>query len=86
MRENRVWGPRERLIGPALSRVTDEALEKALSLAARLDRQVKGLSGSTGKRGSEPPPDPWAGMFELAMAVAHGGKTAQPAPAPRPRR
>ncbi len=76
MRENRVWGPRERLIGPALSRVTDEALEKALSLAAKLDRQVKGLSGGrgAGKRGSEPPPDPWAGMFELAMAVAHGGK------------
>ncbi|SAK72702.1 DNA polymerase III subunit delta [Caballeronia fortuita] len=86
MRENRVWGPRERLIGPALSRVTDEALEKALSLAARLDRQVKGLSGSTGKRGSEPPPDPWAGMFELAMAVAHGGKPAQAAPSPRPPR
>ncbi len=89
MRENHVWGPRERLIGPALSRVTDEALEKALSLAARLDRQVKGLSGGTGKRGSEPPPDPWAGMFELAMAVAHGGKAvpAKPAtPAPRPRR
>ncbi|SAK87565.1 DNA polymerase III subunit delta [Caballeronia temeraria] len=86
MRENRVWGPRERLIGPALSRVTDDALEKALSLAARLDRQVKGLSGSSGKRGSEPPPDPWAGMFELAMAVAHGGNPAQPAPAPRPRR
>ena len=47
---------------------------------------VAGLSGSTGKRGSEPPPDPWAGMFELAMAVAHGGKPGQPAPAPRPRR
>ncbi|CCD37032.1 DNA polymerase III delta subunit [Candidatus Paraburkholderia kirkii UZHbot1] len=86
LRENRVWGPRERLIGPALSRVSDEALERALSLTARLDRQVKGLSGSTGKRGSEPPPDPWAGMFELAMAVAHGGKPAQSAPAPRPRR
>jgi DNA polymerase-3 subunit delta len=86
MRENRVWGPRERLIGPALSRVTDDALEKALSLAARLDRQVKGLSGGTGARGSEPPPDPWAGMFELAMAVAHGGTPAQATPAPRPRR
>ena len=30
VRENRVWGPRERLIGPALSRVTEAALEKAL--------------------------------------------------------
>jgi DNA polymerase-3 subunit delta len=84
LRENRVWGPRERLIGPALSRVTEGALEKALALAAKLDRQVKGLSGSTGKRGSEPPPNPWDGMFELAMTVAHSGN---PAPAPgRPRR
>ncbi|MDR5780284.1 DNA polymerase III subunit delta [Caballeronia sp. LZ065] len=89
MRENRVWGPRERLIPPALARVTDEALEKALSLAARLDRQVKGLSGGTGRRGSETPPDPWAGMFELAMAVAHGGtpgRAAAASAAPRPRR
>jgi DNA polymerase III subunit delta len=70
-RENRVWGPRERLIGPALSRVTEASLEKALTLAAKLDRQVKGLSGNTpGKRLSDPPPDPWAGLFELAMTVA----------------
>ncbi|KMY86429.1 DNA polymerase III delta subunit [Candidatus Paraburkholderia calva] len=86
LRENRVWGPRERLIGPALSRVTDQALEKALSLAARLDRQVKGLTSGVGRHGRETPPDPWAGMFELAMAVAHDGKPAQAAPAPRPRR
>jgi DNA polymerase-3 subunit delta len=71
LRENRVWGPRERLIGPALSRVTEAALEKALALAAKLDRQVKGLTGGTpGKRLSDPPPDPWAGLFELAMTVA----------------
>jgi DNA polymerase-3 subunit delta len=71
LRENRVWGPRERLIGPALSRVTETALEKALALAAKLDRQVKGLTGGTpGKRLSDPPPDPWAGLFELAMTVA----------------
>jgi DNA polymerase III subunit delta len=84
MRENRVWGPRERLIPPALARVTDESLEKALRLAAQLDRQVKGLSGGTGRRGSEPPPDPWAGMFELAMTVAHSNAPA--AAPPRPRR
>jgi DNA polymerase III subunit delta len=88
LRENRVWGPRERLIGPALSRVTESALEKALSLAARLDRQVKGLSGSTGKKGSEPPPNPWDGMFELAMTIAHSDSPSRgAAPAPgRPRR
>ncbi|ACC71758.1 DNA polymerase III subunit delta [Paraburkholderia phymatum] len=76
LRENRVWGPRERLVGPALSRVTEAALERALSLAARLDRQVKGLSGGTpGDRRNDPPPDPWAGLFELALTVA-----AAPAP------
>jgi DNA polymerase III subunit delta len=92
MRENRVWGPRERLIGPALSRVTEAALERALSLAAKLDRQVKGLSGGSGRGANPadkaPPPDPWDGMFELAMAVAHSGGPLQgntPAPA-RPRR
>jgi DNA polymerase-3 subunit delta len=84
VRENRVWGPRERLIGPALSRVTEASLEKALALAARLDRQVKGLSGSTpGNHRNDPPPDPWDGLFELAMTVA-SPKTA-PVPPPRPR-
>jgi DNA polymerase-3 subunit delta len=84
VRENRVWGPRERLIGPALSRVSEGALEKALALAARLDRQVKGLSGGTpGNHRNDPPPDPWDGLFELAMTVA-SPKTAPVSP-PRPR-
>jgi DNA polymerase-3 subunit delta len=80
-RENRVWGPRERLIGPALARVTDAVLENALALAAKLDRQVKGLSG--GMRGDArhaPPPDPWDGLFELAMSVA-APPPGRPAPA-----
>ncbi|MGT2472336.1 DNA polymerase III subunit delta [Paraburkholderia terrae] len=77
LRENRVWGPRERLVGPALSRVTEASLEKALALAAKLDRQVKGLSGGTpGNHRNDPPPDAWAGLFELAMAVA--GASASP--------
>jgi DNA polymerase-3 subunit delta len=84
VRENRVWGPRERLIGPALSRVTEGALEKALALAARLDRQVKGLSGGTpGNHRNDPPPDPWDGLFELAMTVA--APKMAPVPPPRPR-
>jgi len=88
VRENRVWGPRERLIGPALSRVTEAALEKALALAAKLDRQVKGLSGGTpGNHRNDPPPDPWDGLFELAMTVAAPAKaTAAPIGSPgRPR-
>ncbi|CAG4889747.1 DNA polymerase III subunit delta [Paraburkholderia gardini] len=77
LRENRVWGPRERLVGPALSRVTEAALEKGLALAARLDRQVKGLSGGTpGDHRHDPPPDPWSGLFELAMTVASPAKSA----------
>lgn len=79
LRENRVWGPRERLVGPALSRVTEAALEKGLGLAARLDRQVKGLSGNVpGRPRDNPPPDPWDGLFELAMMVA----APRPGPAP----
>ncbi|CAM2149464.1 DNA polymerase III subunit delta [Pararobbsia alpina] len=74
LRENRVWGPRERLMGPAVSRVNEAALERGLELAAKLDKQVKGLTGLGGtRRGSAsvalPPADPWAGLFELAMAA-----------------
>jgi DNA polymerase III subunit delta len=71
LRENRVWGPRERLIGPALSRLTEPALERALVLAARLDRQVKGLTAQArGEWRNALPPDAWDGLFELAMTVA----------------
>ncbi|WP_322051036.1 DNA polymerase III subunit delta [Paraburkholderia bannensis] len=71
LRENRVWGPRERLIGPALSRLSEATLERGLVLAARLDRQVKGLSGQArGDWRNALPPDAWDGLFELAMTVA----------------
>ncbi len=71
LRENRVWGPRERLVGPAAARLSEAALERALGFAARLDRQVKGLRGAVpGDRASEPPANPWDGLFELAMTVA----------------
>lgn len=76
LRENRVWGPRERLIGPALSRVTEPLLEEGLALAAALDRQVKGLTGAVpgSRRPLALPPDPWEGLFELAALVAAPGK------------
>ncbi|CBW73918.1 DNA polymerase III, delta subunit (EC 2.7.7.7) [Mycetohabitans rhizoxinica HKI 454] len=80
MRENRVWGPRERLMGPALQRVDERSLERALALAARLDRQVKGLCGGVPARvgvaparASLPPADPWDGLFDLAMTIARPG-------------
>lgn len=76
LRENRVWGPRERLVGPALSRVTEPLLEEGLALAAALDRQVKGLTGAvpSSRRRTALPPDPWEGLFELAALVAAPGK------------
>jgi DNA polymerase-3 subunit delta len=83
-RENRVWGSRERLIGPALARVGEASLDRALALAAKLDRQVKGLNGVTrhatpAERASLPPADAWDGLFELAMAVAqpHSGSASR---------
>ncbi|MFC5429640.1 DNA polymerase III subunit delta [Paraburkholderia denitrificans] len=92
LRENRVWGPRERLIGPALSRLTDAALERALAMAARLDRQVKGLSAQArGEWRNALPPDAWDGLFELAMTVASprdtgaAGAGARPSAAPAAR-
>ncbi|CAN0618391.1 DNA polymerase III subunit delta [Burkholderia multivorans] len=88
LRENRVWGPRERLIGPALSRVSEPLLEKALAFAARLDRQVKGLSAvatPVRRAQDEPPPDPWDGLFQLAMTVA-GAPGVRPPAAGRPPR
>jgi DNA polymerase III subunit delta len=82
LRENRVWGPRERLIGPALARLTDAALERALTLAARLDRQVKGLSAQArGEWRNALPPDAWDGLFELAMTVAAPARPTAGAPA-----
>jgi DNA polymerase-3 subunit delta len=76
LRENRVWGPRERLVGPALSRVTEPLLEEGLALAAALDRQVKGLTlaAPASRRRTALPPDPWEGLFELAALVAAPGK------------
>jgi DNA polymerase-3 subunit delta len=76
LRENRVWGPRERLVGPALSRVTEPLLEEGLALAAALDRQVKGLTGTVpgSRRRTALPPDAWEGLFELAALVAAPGK------------
>ncbi|MGI4902932.1 MAG: DNA polymerase III subunit delta [Janthinobacterium lividum] len=71
-RESRVWGPRERLLPKAVARVDEAALERALGLSARLDRQLKGLV-ETRRPGMPPPalpPDAWDGLFELAMCVA----------------
>ncbi len=43
LRENRVWGARAQLMGSALKQYSTEALQASLSLAAQLDRQIKGI-------------------------------------------
>ncbi|MDT6960560.1 DNA polymerase III subunit delta [Cupriavidus sp. SZY C1] len=72
MRELRVWGPRERLVPQAAQRLSMPQLEAALAMAARLDRQVKGLSdlpGAGGAAGSLPA-EPWDGLLQLALRIA----------------
>lgn len=64
LKEYRIWGPRERLIAPALARVKLAALEDALSRAAQVDRMIKGL------RTKEFAGDSWDALLQLALAVA----------------
>jgi DNA polymerase III subunit delta len=70
IREHRVWGPRERLIGSALLRVTEGVLEHGLVRAAIIERQVKGLMGGTSANLRSVPVNPWDGLLDLAMIVA----------------
>ncbi|ANC44200.1 DNA polymerase III subunit delta [Pandoraea pnomenusa] len=79
LREFRVWGPRERLMEQAAGRATPAMLAQALQLAARLDRQVKGL------RAEGLPGDPWDGMLQLGLLLAgERPPGARSARAPRP--
>lgn len=65
-KEHRIWGPRERLIEPALRRLTLVTLEDALQEAAQIDKMVKGLRARafTG--------DAWDAMLQLGLKVARG--------------
>ena len=73
LRELRVWGPRERLVPQAAQRLSQRELEGALSMAAKLDRQVKGL------REPSLPAEPWDGLLQLAMRIARPGSLPVPA-------
>lgn len=70
MRELRVWGPRERLVPQAAQRLSMPQLEAALALAARLDRQVKGLSDLPPGAAASLPAEPWDGLQQLALLIA----------------
>jgi DNA polymerase-3 subunit delta len=66
LKEFRIWGPRERLMEPALRRLTIGVLESALQEAAQIDKMVKGLRAK-GFAG-----DAWDAMLQLGLKVAHG--------------
>lgn len=66
MKESRIWGPREKLMEPALRRMKLSTLESALQQAAQVDKMVKGL------RAKEFAGDPWDALLQLGLRVARG--------------
>lgn len=64
LKEYRIWGPRERMMEPALRRVSLATLEAALRDAAQVDKMVKGL------RAKAFAGDAWDAMLQLALRVA----------------
>jgi DNA polymerase-3 subunit delta len=64
MKEYRIWGPRERMMEPALRRVSLGTLEAALQDAAQVDKMVKGL------RSKQFAGAAWDAMLQLALKVA----------------
>ncbi len=63
-RENRLWGPRERLFERALARVSADVLEASLLRAARIDRMAKGLLAPRTDS------NVWLELTELALSIA----------------
>jgi DNA polymerase-3 subunit delta len=66
LKEHRIWGPRERMMEPALRRIPLAALESALQQAAQVDKMIKGL------RAKAHAGDAWDSMLQLALKVARG--------------
>ena len=64
LKEHRIWGPRERMMEPALRRLSLPVLEAALQDAAQVDKMVKGL------RAKAYAGDAWDAMLQLALTVA----------------
>lgn len=66
LKEYRIWGPRERLMEPALRRLKLSTLETALQEAAQIDKMVKGL------RAKAFAGDAWDALLQLGLKVARG--------------
>ena len=63
-RENRIWGPRERLFERALGRLDLDRLEHTVARIADIDRLAKGL------RAPKADSDPWLELTDIALDVA----------------
>jgi DNA polymerase-3 subunit delta len=66
LKEYRIWGPRERMMEPALRRLKLSTLETALQEAAQIDKMVKGL------RAKAFAGDAWDALLQLGLKVARG--------------
>lgn len=66
LKEYRIWGPRERLMEPALRRLDLSLITHALQECAQIDKMVKGLR-APGYNG-----DPWNALLQLTMCIALG--------------
>ncbi len=64
LREQRVWGPRERLFERVLPRLKAPALARLVSAASTVDGIVKGL------RHPQWPHDPWEALRRLALMLS----------------
>jgi DNA polymerase-3 subunit delta len=63
LREQRVWGNKERLFERVLPRLSEPALAKLLQAAHQVDGIVKGL------KQPDWPTDPWAALARLALML-----------------
>ena len=77
LREQRVWGPRERLFERVLPRLSADSLDQLLTAAHRVDGIVKGLNYA------DWPTDPWQALHRLAVALCRECR-AEPATTARP--
>ncbi|SDX92571.1 DNA polymerase III, delta subunit [Collimonas sp. OK242] len=63
LKEYRIWGPRERLMEPALRRLSLATLEAALKDAAQIDKMVKGLRAKAFSG------DAWDALLQLGLKL-----------------
>ncbi len=66
LKEYRIWGPRERMMEPALRRLKLTTLKTALQDAAQLDKMIKGL------RAKAFAGDTWDALLQVGLKIARG--------------